>query len=186
LHELARGGSQGFVAMTVVVPSLAGIALRAALGARRAARVLPAFKLANLIDLLVLNYSNAAVALPQVVARPDWDFLALTLSITATMCGGAFAAGWAIARAQRAAPADRTSLTYGVGMNNNGTGLVLASTALADHPLVLPPIIFYNLVQQIVAGALDAWARRRRTTPGSSQIADARPRVGPRGASGRA
>jgi bile acid:Na+ symporter, BASS family len=115
----------------------------------------------NLVDLVVLSYSNAALALPKVVGRPDWDFIALTFAITTTMCVGAFGAGWAIARLLGAVLADKVALTYGVGMNNNGTGLVLASTSLADHPLVLFPIIFYNLVQQIVAGALDAYHRRR-------------------------
>jgi predicted Na+-dependent transporter len=40
---------------------------------------------------------------------------------------------------------------FGLGMNNNGTGLVLASATLADHPLVMLPIIFYNLVQHLMA-----------------------------------
>jgi BASS family bile acid:Na+ symporter len=42
-------------------------------------------------------------------------------------------------------------------MNNNGTGLVLASAALADHPKVLLTIISYNLVQQAGAGLVDRW-----------------------------
>ena len=41
---------------------------------------------------------------------------------------------------------------YGLGMNNNGTGLVLASLSLAAYPRVMLPIIFYNLVQHVVAG----------------------------------
>jgi BASS family bile acid:Na+ symporter len=155
LQELARGGARAFVALTVVIPSVVGMALRASIGDRRAKRVLPALKVLNLVDLLVLSYSNASLALPQIFERPDWDFIALTLAITIAMCGGAFSAGWASARALRAASAERVSLTYGVGMNNNGTGLVLASSALADHPLVLLPIIFYNLVQQVAAGVLD-------------------------------
>jgi hypothetical protein len=40
----------------------------------------------------------------------------------------------------------------GLGMNNNGTGLVLASLALADHPKVMIPVILYNLVQYVFAG----------------------------------
>jgi BASS family bile acid:Na+ symporter len=39
-------------------------------------------------------------------------------------------------------------------MNNNGTGLVLASLALASYPRVMIPIIFYNIVQHLVAGAV--------------------------------
>jgi BASS family bile acid:Na+ symporter len=162
LHELAHSGSRIFVILTVVIPSLLGITLRLAAGEQRTARVLPYLKMLNLVDLLVLSYSNAALALPIVLAHPDWDFIGLALSITATMCLGAFASGSAIARGWRANPADRIALTYGVGMNNNGTGLVLASSALADHPLVLPPILFYNLVQQIVAGVVDAMHRRAR------------------------
>jgi hypothetical protein len=50
---------------------------------------------------------------------------------------------------------------FGLGMNNNGTGLVLASMALADHSRVLLLIIFYNLVQHLVAGAVDIFLTRR-------------------------
>ena len=39
-------------------------------------------------------------------------------------------------------------------MNNNGTGLVLASLVLASYPRVMLPIIFYNLVQHLVAGGV--------------------------------
>jgi BASS family bile acid:Na+ symporter len=50
--------------------------------------------------------------------------------------------------------AERVSLMYGLGMNNNGTGLVLASLALASYPRVMIPIILYNIVQHLVAGAV--------------------------------
>ena len=39
-------------------------------------------------------------------------------------------------------------------MNNNGTGLVLASLVLVSYPRVMVPIIFYNLVQHLVAGSV--------------------------------
>lgn len=159
LHELARQGSTAFVAVAVLVPSLLGIALRAALGKRRASLALPTLKAVNLVDLLLLNYSNAAVALPQAVARPDWDFLAVTVMTTALMCAGAFAIGWLVARLFKTDRRSTISLMFGLGLNNNGTGLVLASVALADHPRVLLPIIFYNLVQQIAAGIVDRGIR---------------------------
>lgn len=44
---------------------------------------------------------------------------------------------------------------FGLGMNNNGTGLVLAASALADHPAVLLPMILYTLVQQVIAAVTD-------------------------------
>ncbi len=49
-------------------------------------------------------------------------------------------------------------------MNNNGTGLVLPTMALADHPQVMLPIIFYNLVQHLVAGGIDRVLSRRPAT----------------------
>jgi BASS family bile acid:Na+ symporter len=74
----------------------------------------------------------------------------------------AFASGWLVGRLFRADGSGRVSLMFGLGMNNNGTGLVLASMALADHPRVLLPIIFYNLVQHLVAGSADFVLSRRR------------------------
>ncbi len=44
---------------------------------------------------------------------------------------------------------------FGLGMNNNGVGLVLAAVALTDHPQTMLPIIFYNLVQHLVASVVD-------------------------------
>ena len=57
---------------------------------------------------------------------------------------------------------------FGLGMNNNGTGLVMASLALADHPRVLLPIIVYNLVQHLVAGAADRIIRTREAVRAGS------------------
>ena len=67
----------------------------------------------------------------------------------------AFGSGWLLARCLKVDSSERSALIFGLGMNNNGTGLVLASMALADHPTVMLPIIFYNLVQHLVAGSVD-------------------------------
>ncbi|MBV8230699.1 MAG: bile acid:sodium symporter [Planctomycetaceae bacterium] len=162
LHELAAGGAGAFLAVGVILPSLLGIALRSAVGERRVAAAKPALRLINTGVLLFLNYSNASAALPQAIARPDPDFLAATLAIVVGLCALMFAAGWALARSVRAGRERRVSLMFGLGMNNNGSGLVMASLALADHPRVLLPIIFYNLVQHLVAGAADRILERGR------------------------
>jgi BASS family bile acid:Na+ symporter len=52
---------------------------------------------------------------------------------------------------------------FGLGMNNNGTGLVLASIALSSYPNIMVPIIFYNLVQHIAAGTLREIMNRKAT-----------------------
>jgi BASS family bile acid:Na+ symporter len=41
---------------------------------------------------------------------------------------------------------------FGLGMNNNGTGLVLAGASLAALPIAVVPVLAYNLVQHLIAG----------------------------------
>jgi len=155
LHELATQGTNAFLCLTVVLPSLLGMATHALLGEHRTSRLKPLLKLANFIVLLLLNYSNASISLPQVFLKPDWDLLVFVLFITCVVCIVAFFAGWLISFVFKTDQADRAALMFSLGMNNNGTGLVLASAALADHPAVLVPMIFYTLVQQVIAAGVD-------------------------------
>lgn len=114
-------------------------------------------KLINSVVLLILCYSNAAAVLPGTVANPDWDFLGVMLAIVLGLCVLGFAVGAAIARCSGADPGQRASLMFGLGMTNNGTGLVLATTSLLQVPDVMLPVIFYNLIQHLVAGAAARW-----------------------------
>ena len=169
LDHLETQGGGLFLAVCVILPSLLGIVGRRALGEPRTIAAKPVLKLANSINLLILNYSNASVSLPQAVAQPDWDFLIVTLLIVFGMCLLAFTAGWLTGRLFRAELPQRISLMFGLGMNNNGTGLVLASMALGDHPRVMLPIIFYNLMQHLVAGSVDfLMFRRVDSLPGAT------------------
>jgi bile acid:Na+ symporter, BASS family len=120
----------------------------------------PALKLVNMIKLLVLCYSNAAVALPRTVADPDWDFLLCMLLVVLAMCVLGFGTGWLVARIFRADESRPASLIFGLGMTNNGTGLVLAASALSHLPGAVLPVIFYNLVQHIVAAYADRCRQR--------------------------
>jgi BASS family bile acid:Na+ symporter len=171
LHELATSGTTGgFLAACVILPSLLGILLRFTAGEKRVAGAKPTLKLLNSLNLLVLNYSNASVSLPESIANPDFDFLAVTLAIVFGLCVLTFTAGWLLARLFRVSAPQRTSLMFGLGMNNNGTGLVLAAMALSDHPLVMLPIIFYNLVQHLVAGGVDFLLFRRELPNGAESV----------------
>jgi bile acid:Na+ symporter, BASS family len=161
LHELAAGGTGTFLAVCVLGPSLLGIGIRSAVGDGPITTAKPRLKLINSVILLILNYSNASVSLPQAVAEPDPDFLILTLAVVIGLCFLAFTAGWLISWFLNATPSQRTSLMFGLGMNNNGTGLVLASLCMADHPRVMLPIIFYNLVQHFAAAIVDRLTCRR-------------------------
>lgn len=155
LHALAGYGTTAFLILCVLVPSVAGIVVHWTVGEVRIASVKPQLKLFNSINLLLLSYSNASVSLPQTVANPDWDFLVVTLVIVVSLCVVAFTSGSLIARILKTDRPQRVSLMFGLGMNNNGTGLVLASMTLSSHPGVMVPIIFYNLVQHLVAGGVD-------------------------------
>lgn len=156
LKEIATSGTKLFLTICVIAPVIVGLLGRKVLGESKVASIAPILKLCNSFVLLTLIYSNSAVSLPQVIAKPDWDFLALVLVITGTLCASMFATGYGLAKLCRVSAADRTSLMFALGMSNNGTGLVLAATALSDHPDVLLAIIAYNLLQHLVAGFVDS------------------------------
>ncbi len=165
LHGLAAYGSGAFLGLWVVVPSLLGIAVRWLVPPRWTTVGMPYLKLVNSINLLLLNYSNGAVSLPQAAADRDYDFLAVTLAITTGLCLAAFATGYALSRWFKLERAERVSLMYGLGMNNNGTGLVLASLVLSSYPRIMVPIIFYNLIQHLVAGTVHTVAEKKWREP---------------------
>jgi BASS family bile acid:Na+ symporter len=155
LHELASQGTNAFMLFTVVVPSLLGIIVHFTLGEERTNFFKPYLKLANFMVLLLLNYSNAATSLPETFQKPDVDFLVFIFGTTLLVCTTAFGAGYILSRWLKTNKSDRAALMFGLGMNNNGTGLVLAGAALADHPAVFLPMIFYTLIQQIIAAVVD-------------------------------
>jgi BASS family bile acid:Na+ symporter len=155
LHELAQGGTGSFLMFFVMLPSLAGLLARTALGWERAKSLKNYVRIANMAALLLLSYSNAAVSLPKAFAKPDADFLVMIVIMVASLCILAFGSGWLIARLAGADRGQESALMFGLGMNNNGTGLVLASATLAHYPMVMVPIIFYNLVQHLIAGGVD-------------------------------
>jgi hypothetical protein len=114
-----------------------------------------AAKAACLVNFLLLAYANTCATLPQVVANPDITFLTVSLGVVISLCVTTFAAGWGIARLLKADRDQQTALMFGLGMNSNAVGLVLASATLAGYPLVIVPVITHTLVQQLVAGVAD-------------------------------
>jgi BASS family bile acid:Na+ symporter len=155
LHQLASGGVVSFLGIWVLLPSALGLLTRRAIGETHFAESRDALKLINYLVLILLNYSNAALTLPDALARHDLDFLALILAIVTALCLLAFASGSLVALFFSADRDSRASLMFGLGMKNNGTGLVLAAAALPNHPQVMLPIILYNLVQHLVASVVD-------------------------------
>ena len=160
LADLGQHQAVGFLTAFVVVPSLAGIALRRLVGRDWWDRRKPIFKLTSSLTVLLLCYVNASASLPQVAANPDWDFLGVICLVTVLLCVTTFLTGWMVSHFLNVDQAQRNSLIYGLGMNNNGTGLVLAASSLAFVPSALLPVLLYNLVQHLVAGAV-SWLRRQ-------------------------
>src|SRR5262249_36383199 len=142
------------------IPSLCGIALRAVLRGRWLASVVERARPLAPIVLLLLCYVNASACLPRALGSPDWDFLTATFSCVVGLCLVTFSCGHFIGRMLGVGHDQRAALMFGLGMSNNGTGQVLASVALAAYPLVLLPIIAYNLSQHLVAAFVQAWLRR--------------------------
>jgi bile acid:Na+ symporter, BASS family len=164
LQDLAAYGSGAFWGLWIVLPAMLGLGIRLIVSETRLTAVMPFIQLINSIVLLLLNYSNGSISLPQAVADRDYDFLAVTLGITTGLCITAFASGYELSRLFKTDQADCVSLMYGLGMNNNGTGLVLASLVLASYPRVMVPIIFYNVVQHLVAGSVHSVQVGRSTS----------------------
>jgi BASS family bile acid:Na+ symporter len=160
LHQLAGSDTGSFLVAWVLIPSVLGVVARVALGEDRVRSVEQRLKPIPPITLLVLCYANASSCLPQALGNPDWDFLGIILVFVAGLCMLTFSAGHVIGRMVGADRGQRVALMFGLGMNNNGTGMVLASMAMGTQPLVMLPIIIYNLAQHVIAGSVDALLRR--------------------------
>jgi BASS family bile acid:Na+ symporter len=167
LKELASRGTGAFLWIGVVIPCALGVVTRQVVRASRVALYVRHIKLLNAVIILLLNYSNASLSLPQIMANPDPAFLLITVILVAALCITAFGSAFYLSRLLDVDHAQEASLVYGLGMNNNGTGLVLASLALAAFPRIMLPIIFYNLMQHLVAAAVQFL--RYRTTLHASE-----------------
>jgi bile acid:Na+ symporter, BASS family len=166
LQQMASQGTSGFLMLTIVVPSLAGIVVHFVCGENNIRPLRVALKPVNYIVLLLLNYSNASTALPQAFSNPDVDYLVFIGSITLILCVAAYGTGWVLSRWLEVNKPDQASLIYGLGMHNTGTGLVLATSELSAHPPVLLPVIFYTLMQQVIAALIDRELFRANDEPG--------------------
>jgi bile acid:Na+ symporter, BASS family len=178
IQALGGAGTGLLLALFVMVPALCGVAVAELAGQARLTRLRSPLKLGSSLVLLMLVYANAAASLPETIAHPDPDFFALIVLTVLALCVTTFATGWAIGRWSGAGAARERALMFGLGMNNNGAGLVVASLLLAAHPLVMLPIILYNLVQHLVAAGASALVGEailpivaiRRCSPSVSRI----------------
>ena len=165
-QDLAGPGPATFLVLWVLLPSVLGICRPPACSAGTAwSGSATALGSATSPACFTLCYANAATCLPGIVRKPDWDLLGLSLAMVAGLCMIAFASGGILGRAVDAGGPQRVALMFGLGMNNNGTGLVLASMALGSDPIVMLPIILYNLVQHVAAGCVSRLITEQSSMP---------------------
>jgi len=118
-------GAIRFLTFWVIVPVLLGASLRAVLRESHCQRVLFFIKGVNPILLLLLNYSNASLSLPAMFRQSEQGTLLLVLLLSTALCAINFGSAAMLARLGRFPRPVRISLLLGIGMRNNGAGLVL-------------------------------------------------------------
>lgn len=141
-----------FFIVWVILPSALGFLAQYLLGRPRVERLAGIVTLTSIGSLLLLNYANAALALPQLADQPQVAPLVATvaLSVALSLLGMFLAA--VLARMFRQPRSVRTPLLFGLSMKHTGLALVLAGTMLADQPLAILMIVTATVVQHLMAG----------------------------------
>ncbi|QDT38729.1 hypothetical protein [Stratiformator vulcanicus] len=140
-----------FAIAWVCLPLLAGMIAQFLL--RRSGRDIKSrhFDTPSLVALLLLNYANGAVCLPQLLARGQFGAVVATALVALV---GTFALREAADRFARLYFPDRAaadSLGITTAMSNTGLGLIIATTAVPDEPLVPLALIGFTFGQHAVA-----------------------------------
>jgi BASS family bile acid:Na+ symporter len=158
-EALVNRFSGEFFIIWVIIPTLAGFACRHLMTPARVARVRYAFILASAAALLVLNYINAAIALPY-LSDSGLTVIVITAALALSVCTVGLAAGWLIARLLRLPHDMRTALRYGLSMKHTGLALVLAESVLANQPIAILMIVLVTLAQHLCAAFVQRFVER--------------------------
>ena len=148
-----------FFIMWVILPTAAGLVCRYLLTAERVARVGHWITLASAAALLLLNYVNSALALPEVADLSTALLLTTTLLAIALSAVGLFI-GWALARFLQLSDMTRTALLFGLSMKHTGLALVLAAVVLASEPPAILMIVLATLIQHLLAAFVQWFLQR--------------------------
>jgi predicted Na+-dependent transporter len=115
----------------------------------------PHLRLTNLALILLLNYANASLVLPQSLAHP-LATLCIPLVASLLVCLGCFAGSHWLAMRLTGDVKRATAFTYGNGMFNTGLALVVIPAVLPAVPAALLAPLVVAVVQHAVASAWDA------------------------------
>jgi BASS family bile acid:Na+ symporter len=145
----------------VIVPSLAGGAVAWLAGGARIEAARGWIRLITLADLLLLNYANACLALPNEPPGALGSAAVAGGLVSLMGLGLALLAG----RLRRVDRASQSALLFGLSMKHTGLALVVAGEVLADQPRVILVILLATLIQHLVAAGVD---RYLQATPGAT------------------
>jgi bile acid:Na+ symporter, BASS family len=145
-----------FFIVWVIVPTAAGLACRYVMRPNVVAATASWCALASAAALLLLNYINAAVALPRIHESPVGLLLATALLATALSVVG-LAIGWGIARVLRLRTATQAALMFGLSMKHTGLALILAGAVLANQPLAILMVVLATFLQHVLAALVQWW-----------------------------
>ncbi len=142
-----------FFILWVLLPTAAGFAFRMLLRGPRLANIANWWMLASAAALLLLNYINSALALPQVYDAPV-TLLATTAALAAGLSAVGLLTAWLMARLMRLTDATRSALLFTLSMKHTGLALMLAGVVLANQPTAILLIVLATLMQHLVAAAM--------------------------------
>jgi bile acid:Na+ symporter, BASS family len=162
-EALVHTFSGKFFIVWVILPTAAGLVCRYLFTPRRTAAVAGWFVLASAAALLLLNYVNAALALPEIHETPISLLLATAVLATALSVVG-LVFGWLLAWLIRVKPPTRAALMFGLSMKHTGLALILAGAVLADQPLAILMIVLATFIQHLLAAILQWWLARVQPT----------------------
>ncbi len=152
---LAESYAGSFVMLWVILPAALGIVCRTLLLKNNYARWKVVIKGATCFCLLLLNYANGAVSLPEVLSNGAGGVVGIAAICAILLCCLLFAAAWGVSRLCKLSRRDQLAVMYSTAMSNTGVALVLATSVLPHHATTHLAIILYTLIQHIVAGIVD-------------------------------
>jgi BASS family bile acid:Na+ symporter len=157
-EALVNQFSGWFFVVWVILPTVAGLICRPALGRTRIKSIGGWAVVTSAGALLLLNYINSSLALPKVrSAQPLLLATTSGLAIALAVVGLILAA--ALARLLKLDGATGAALAFGLSMKHTGLALILAGAVLADEPLAILLIVLATLAQHAMAGVVQ-WARQ--------------------------
>lgn len=154
----------------VLLPTFLGMIVRRLVGPERVTKYRESVLLLSTVSLLLLNYINASVSLPEIVSDFNWFLLVPIFAIALLMCFAGLGAARLLGFTLGVDPRAVTAIDYALSMKNTGLAIALASDVLKQSQSLILPMFAVTLVQHLFAGALHRRAVQRGIVNQDSQF----------------